>query len=424
MPWMVYDASGNLADAGGGWTFTYDATGQQTYSAVGNLQNWYDGDRLRGKKSENGAVTYYLRSSVLGGQVVAEIAANGDWARGFVYSGGDLLAVQQAGVFWIHQDPGVKSKRITDAAGNVVSTVELDPWGGETNRSNTEGFQPRKFDTYLRDAIGSDDAMHRRYNRWWARFEQPDPYDGSYDLTSPQSFNRYSYVNNDPVNFVDPLGLDPDDALGALGTALGPIAGMGPPRAFVDVPNDGGVLDTIGDGGEVRMALAPLGRQNPTPEELLKTGKAEAENRLKNDSCAKFFGGSDKGLKALNSLKLTIDPSMPKNGHPQAEILGNNVRVNPNGGLVIPDGEGFTFILVENNKSTNRILTVKLFGADARAFGQLHETGHKAKRFGNTDNDTWPHRIMNGYQNNFKIWKSCFSDTPTQPWQGQPPIFQ
>jgi uncharacterized protein RhaS with RHS repeats len=52
--------------------------------------------------------------------------------------------------------------------------------------------------------------MNRRYNRWWARFEQPDPYGGSYNLTDPQSFNRYSYVRNDPVNFVDPNGLDPD----------------------------------------------------------------------------------------------------------------------------------------------------------------------------------------------------------------------
>src|SRR6185436_644087 len=97
-------------DAGGGWTFTYNATGQQATSAVGNVENIYDGDGLRIKKREDGATTYYLRSSVLGGQIVAEIASNGDWARGYVYFGGELLAVQQqAGVFWIHEDPLVKS---------------------------------------------------------------------------------------------------------------------------------------------------------------------------------------------------------------------------------------------------------------------------------------------------------------------------
>lgn len=47
-----------------------------------------------------------------------------------------------------------------------------------------------------------------------ARFNQPDPYDGSYDLADPQSLNRYAYVQSDPVNFVDPTGLfitNPDD---------------------------------------------------------------------------------------------------------------------------------------------------------------------------------------------------------------------
>ena len=67
--------------------------------------------------------------------------------------------------------------------------------------------QPWVFTTYTRDGIGSDDAQQRRYNRYYARFEQPDPFDGSYNLTNPQSLNRYSYTENDPVNFIDPSGL-------------------------------------------------------------------------------------------------------------------------------------------------------------------------------------------------------------------------
>jgi hypothetical protein len=49
--------------------------------------------------------------------------------------------------------------------------------------------------------------MYRRYEGRWQRFAQPDPYDGSYDLSNPQSLNRYAYVQNDPVSFTDPTGL-------------------------------------------------------------------------------------------------------------------------------------------------------------------------------------------------------------------------
>jgi hypothetical protein len=154
------------------------------------LTQSYDGDRMRVKKVENGATTYYLRSSVLGGQVVAELGASGNWTRGYVYLGGQTVAVQQGGVYWMHEDPVAKSKRVTDSAGTVVSTIELDPWGGETNRSSNQAFQPKKFTSYERDANGGDEAMHRRYNRSQSRFDQPDPYAGSYNLGDPQSFNR------------------------------------------------------------------------------------------------------------------------------------------------------------------------------------------------------------------------------------------
>ena len=206
-----YDASGNLT-FDGGQHFSYDATGQQTYVDWTNMSQYYDGDRQRVKKNENGTVGYYLRSTALGGQVLAEVNAAGVWQRGYVYTeGGGLLAIQADGVVrWVHQDPVTKTQRVTDTAGSTVGRIELDPWGGVAGGGWTQNsqHQPRKFTTYERDGNGSDEAMMRRYNRWHSRFDQPDPYEGSYDVSDPQSFNRYAYAGNDPVNFADPTGLD------------------------------------------------------------------------------------------------------------------------------------------------------------------------------------------------------------------------
>jgi RHS repeat-associated protein len=253
---LNYDPAGNLL-FDGGQSFTYDASGHAATASFPGylLEQFYDGDGLRLKKRDAGAVTLYLRSSVLGGQVVAEMSSSGAWQRGYVYLGSQLLGIQQSGVYWVHQDPLVKSKRVTNSSGNVVSTLEFDPWGGNTSRNNNDVFQPHRFTNYERDLNASDEAMFRRYNRWWSRFDQPDPYGGSYDFTNPQSFNRYAYVQNDPVNYIDPLGLDDEGGLGSI-AALG----IGP-YGTVTVNADGGFIDGgggSGGGGEVTMALLPL----------------------------------------------------------------------------------------------------------------------------------------------------------------------
>jgi RHS repeat-associated protein len=125
-------------------------------------------------------------------------------------------------------------------------------------------MQTRWYTTYERDENGSYEAMNRRYNRWWSRFEQPDPWDGSYDLTDPQSFNRYSYVRNDPVNFVDPSGLDLID-IGKVGdvTVIGGADALllgGGGGSWDDIPDRLAVVSRI---HKERSGLDPSDPQNP-----------------------------------------------------------------------------------------------------------------------------------------------------------------
>ncbi len=297
---MQYDATGNLT--WDGYTaISYDGNGQQASSGStsSNVQHGYDGGGLRVKKVENGVTTYYVRSSVLAGHVIGEINAGGVWQRGYVYMNGQMLAIQDGnGVSFVHQDPVTKSQRLTDVNGNVVSTIELDPFGGETARSENQGRQPHRYTTYERDITNMDDASARTYNGWWRHFMQPDPTDFSYDLMNPQSFNRYAYVGNDPVNAVDPSGLctaaDGDcvvDVHGGIGTP-GLIGGGGRIEQL-PVINIGGDDNAGAIGGapdppphtEKKQPCPPTGaalRNNPAVQGGMEKAFAESGHRTPN----------------------------------------------------------------------------------------------------------------------------------------------
>jgi RHS repeat-associated protein len=80
------------------------------------------------------------------------------------------------------------------------------PFGYEKNAQTSQNAY--KFTGYERDSeSGLDYANQRYYNSTIARFMTPDPLRASADLLNPQTWNRYAYVLNSPINFIDPLGL-------------------------------------------------------------------------------------------------------------------------------------------------------------------------------------------------------------------------
>jgi RHS repeat-associated protein len=78
---------------------------------------------------------------------------------------------------------------------------------GAQGYSQSDGVRKKYAGMETEDATGMSHTLWREYDNLSARWTAPDPYGGSMTLVSPQNFNRYSYVNNDPVNKVDTTGL-------------------------------------------------------------------------------------------------------------------------------------------------------------------------------------------------------------------------
>src|SRR6266511_4521632 len=100
----------------------------------------------------------------------------------------------------------------------IVARHDYLPFGeeigaGTGQRTSGQGYgvvdkiRQRYGLTERDDSSGLDHTWWRKYESYSGRWTSPDPYGGSMSVGNPQSFNRYSYVNNDPVNFVDPSGL-------------------------------------------------------------------------------------------------------------------------------------------------------------------------------------------------------------------------
>lgn len=59
---------------------------------------------------------------------------------------------------------------------------------------------------YAETASGG--LVNRYYSNAYGRFMTPDPYTNSGRLNAPQTWNRYTYTGGDPINRIDPMGLD------------------------------------------------------------------------------------------------------------------------------------------------------------------------------------------------------------------------
>ena len=127
-----------------------------------------------------------------------------------------------AEITFYHADPLGSTRLVTDQTGEVVSRHDYLPFGEEIpaqlGRGSMGGYgatdELRRFTDKERDAESGLDCFGARYySAHHARFTSVDPVISEGNITVPQRWNRYVYVLNNPLRYVDPDGNSEVNAL-------------------------------------------------------------------------------------------------------------------------------------------------------------------------------------------------------------------
>jgi len=203
-----YDNAGNLTSdpttpLNG---IVYDAENRQIqYTKSGQSTNsyYYDGEGRRVKKVVGSTTTVFVYNA--SGQLIAE------------YDGTNMQPL--ASTKYVTADHLGSTRVVTKADGSVKTRLDYLPFGEELSagvglRTSGIGYSVtdstrQKFTSKERDAeSGLDYFGERYYSSAQGRFISVDPLGASAIIADPQSFNRYTYVVNNPLRYVDPDGLD------------------------------------------------------------------------------------------------------------------------------------------------------------------------------------------------------------------------
>ena len=195
-----YDAAGNVINDGM-HTYQYDSENRLVSVDGGATASYgYDQQNRRYKKTVGSTVTHYVWQ---GAQVLSE--HNGGTGAVLVdYIGGGKMKVGGSTASYFLSDR-LSVRLSLDASGNVVGRQGHLPFGEDFAESGTQ--QKQHFTSYERDSeTGTDYAVNRQYNQSVGRFNRVDPVQGS--ISMPQSLNRYTYTQNNPISYTDPDGRD------------------------------------------------------------------------------------------------------------------------------------------------------------------------------------------------------------------------
>jgi RHS repeat-associated protein len=404
-----YDANGNQLSSGT-QTLAYDYENRITSTASGNAgaMYGYDPDNRRVYTVDwtyNGGteVTSYLNETVyffgvdgrrMGSYLVQASPGNPP------YSGPSMsFVVASARAYF-------GGKLITGDSGTVAED-RLGSVGKYYPYGEVRGSVAASFATYTRDAGGLDYAGARYYHSGLGRFMSADPYTASGGPGDPGSWNRYAYVQQDPINLIDPTGL----------YAEYPSGGDDQPRVFFSTTVVATVdwswanlvaagwamdarsararienfdWDTYGGGGSSSVRVLPKvpagNSYTRTQMNSLTNGLNAALAHTDNVDCAMFFaaGDDDPSLASANVLENTTYRLLPLPSGTGASTNGlTDVMISTTGAFfnTTPNSNGTVTVLMPNSAGVTTSFTFA-GTSTLQAFMMLHELGHQMGVYG------------------------------------------
>lgn len=202
-----YDVNGNMVErkkksgAAVRYSWDYENLLVGVNDGTTKVAFGYDGDGRRLIKTVNGQTTKYVQQGSALSQVLMQVTS-AQTTRSLLGLPRIGESNSQATTFYLEDGLG-SVVGITDTSGTLKGVTEYDAFGAPRTSPSLPasfGFTGEQFDT----EIGLLFLRARYYDPKIGRFISADPFPPS--ALNPQTLNRYIYVEDNPVNLVDPSG--------------------------------------------------------------------------------------------------------------------------------------------------------------------------------------------------------------------------
>jgi RHS repeat-associated protein len=193
-----FDANGNLL-SDGTYTYSYDTASRLVgvVTAATAVTYRYNGDGNRLQQSSNGVNTNYILELNSG---LSQVLADG--SNTYLY-GMNRLGMSNTTGNYLYEYDALGSVRQMENIAGLTLAESYDPYGNvilSSGQAGSYGYSGEEQDSYIKLVY----LRSRMYSTESGRFLTRDVWHGDYDR--PLSFNKWNYVEGNPINRIDPTG--------------------------------------------------------------------------------------------------------------------------------------------------------------------------------------------------------------------------